>query len=110
MLSHGYDPESHEQRTPYGCVRVNREHMELFFEEVERGTPGEIIYEPVKAAAAENGRVYLEVHRDVYRTGVDAAASARARIENLGVSGQVDWEKVANVVKRRSGRTEDVTR
>lgn len=103
-------PETVYQYRSHGCIRMHREHMEPFFEEVERGTPGEIIYEPVKAAAAENGRVYLEVHRDVYRTGVDPGAEARARIENLGLSGQVDWGKVAEVVNRKSGRAEGVTR
>ena len=103
-------PETVYRLQSHGCIRVHAAHMETFFAAVEPGTPGEIIYEPVKAAAAENGRVYLEVHRDVYGKGVDPAAEARARIESLGLSGQVDWGKVAEAVKRKSGRAEDVTR
>jgi len=103
-------PETVYQYRSHGCIRVHPEHMEPFFEEVERGTPGEIIYEPVKAVAAEDGRVYLEVHRDVYGKGADPAAEARARIGSLGLSAEVDWGKVAEVVKRKSGRAEDVTR
>ncbi len=102
-------PETVYRLRSHGCIRVHAAHMEPFFEEVEPGTPGEIIYEPVKAAA-EDGRVYLEVHRDVYGTGADPAAAARTRIESLGLSDKVDWDKVAEIVKRKSGSAEDVTR
>ncbi len=102
-------PETVYRLRSHGCIRVHPAHMETLFAGVERGTPGEIIYEPVKAAA-EDGRVYLEVHRDVYGKGVDAAAAARARLESLGLPDKVDWGKVAEVVKLRSGRAEDVTR
>lgn len=103
-------PETVYRLRSHGCIRVHAAHMERFFAEVEPGTPGEIIYEPVKAAAAEDGRVYLEVHRDVYGKGGDPAAAARTRIGSLGLPDKVDWGKVANVVKRKSGRAEDVTR
>ncbi len=102
-------PETVYTLRSHGCIRVHPAHMETFFEEVEPGTPGAIIYETVKAAA-EDGRVYLEVHRDAYQKGMDQAAEARAQIESLGRSGTVDWAKVEEVVKRKSGRAEDVTR
>ncbi len=102
-------PETVYRFRSHGCIRVHPAHIEALFGEVERGTPGEIIYEPVKAAAVD-GRVYLEVHRDVYGKGADPAAAARKRIEGLGLSDGVDWDKVAAVVKRKSGRAEDVAR
>ncbi len=103
-------PETVFRLRSHGCIRVHPAHMETFYGEVEPGMPGEIIYEPVKAAATEDGRVYLEVHRDVYEKGMDPAAAAREQIETRGLSDRVDWEKVAAVVKRKSGKAEDVTR
>lgn len=103
-------PETVYRLRSHGCIRVHAAHMKPFFEDVEPGTPGEIIYEPVKAAVAEGGKVYLEVHRDVYGKAGDPAAAARTRIESLGVPERVDWGKVAEVVKRKSGRAENVTR
>ncbi len=103
-------PETVYRLRSHGCIRVHAAHMEPFFEDVEPGTPGEIIYETVKAAAAEDGKVYLEAHRDPYEKGEDPAAAARAQIESLGLSDRVDRGKVAGVVKRKSGRAEDVTR
>ncbi len=102
-------PETVYTLRSHGCIRLHPAHAETFFEEVEPGTPGAIIYETVKAAA-EDGRVYLEVHPDAYEKGVDQAAEARARIESLGLAAKVDWAKVGEVVKRKSGRAEDVTR
>jgi lipoprotein-anchoring transpeptidase ErfK/SrfK len=93
----------------HGCIRVYPDQMEEFFKEVTVNTPGEIIYRPVKLAITEQGRVFLEVHQDVYGKSSGLGLEARRLIEKQNLSGQVNWQKVESIVQRKSGVAEDVT-
>jgi L,D-transpeptidase ErfK/SrfK len=93
----------------HGCIRVAPEHMESFYQKVPRDTEGEIIYMPIKAAVTDEGRIYLEVHRDIYRKVKNPEVEVRSLFERLKVSERVNWRKVEAVVKDRSGVAEDVT-
>ncbi len=102
-------PATVHQFRSHGCIRVMPEHMELFFGQVEMNDAGELLYIPVKAARADDGRIYLEVHKDWYSWAGDAGTEARKLIESLGAQDRVDWEKIARVIRDRSGIAEDVT-
>jgi L,D-transpeptidase ErfK/SrfK len=93
----------------HGCVRVYPEQMKDFFNEVRVNTPGEIIYQPVKLAVTEEGRVFLEVHHDAYGRGVELQELARQLIEKRNIVDLVDWNKVESVVRRKEGLAEDVS-
>lgn len=93
----------------HGCIRVYPEQMEEFFKEVKVNTPGEIIYKPVKLAVTEEGRVFLEVHQDVYGKSSGLASEAKHLIEQKRLSEQVDWKKVESIVRLKSGVAEDIT-
>lgn len=94
----------------HGCIRVYPEQMEALFRDVAVNTPGVIIYKPVKLAITEEGRVFLEVHRDVYgRNSGGLATEARRLIERQNLSGRVDWQKVESMVRNTSGIAEDIT-
>jgi lipoprotein-anchoring transpeptidase ErfK/SrfK len=93
----------------HGCIRVYPEQMEEFFKEIKVNTPGEIIYKPVKLAVTEEGRVFLEVHRDVYGKSSGLALEARRLIEKQNLSGQVDWKKVETIVRLKSGIAVDIS-
>jgi lipoprotein-anchoring transpeptidase ErfK/SrfK len=94
----------------HGCIRVYPEQMEEFFKEVKVNTPGEIIYKPVKLAVTEEGRVFLEVHRDVYSKSSNGLASeARHLIQKQNLSERVDWKKVESIVRHTSGIAEDIS-
>jgi L,D-transpeptidase ErfK/SrfK len=73
------------------------------------GTPGEIIYVPVKLAVSNNNRIYLEVRTDMYRKIKSKSEHTRMMIHDRGVADKVDWEKVDRVIKEQSGIAEDVT-
>ena len=60
-------PSSVYRYLSHGCIRVLPEHMKQLFPRVQVGEGGEIIYEPVKVAVSDNGKVYLEVRTDVYK-------------------------------------------
>ena len=93
----------------HGCIRVYPQQMESFFREVKVNTPGEIIYRPVKLAAIEDGRIFLEVHRDVYGKGIALSRQAQSLIDRQQLSERVDWKKVRQVIKTRSGVAEDIS-
>lgn len=93
----------------HGCIRVYPEQMVEFFKGVKVNTPGEIIYKPVKLAVTEEGRVFLEVHRDIYGKSSGLATEARHLIEKQNLSGQVDWKKVESIVRLRAGVAEDIS-
>lgn len=93
----------------HGCIRVYPEKMKELFEEIRINTPGEIIYQPVKLAVTEEGRVFLEVHQDAYGRKAELEELARQLIERRNIEDQVDWDKVRSVVRRREGLAEDVS-
>jgi len=93
----------------HGCIRVMPEHIKQLFEKVELNTQGELIYKPVKAAVSDQGRIFLEVHKDIYGKIKDLKGEALKVIEKLGVPEKVNWEKVDSMLREKSGIAEDIT-
>jgi L,D-transpeptidase ErfK/SrfK len=84
--------------------------MESLFPEVRLNTPGEIVYQPVKVAVTREGKVYLEVHRDVYNRVKDLRLEAERLVAARGGAELVDWDKVDLALRRQAGVAIDVTR
>ncbi len=101
-------PTTVYQFRSHGCIRVLPEHIENFFVRVEINTTGEIIYTPVKVAVLK-GRVFLEVHGDIYRKFKDLRDEAKRVFEEYGLSDKVDWQKVDLMLQEKSGIAEDIT-
>jgi hypothetical protein len=93
----------------HGCIRVYPTEMESFFKEVAVRTPGEIIYKPVKLAVTEDGRIFLEIHKDIYGMVKNLKIEAKKLIEKENLSDRVDWDKVNSVIKKKDGVAEDIT-
>lgn len=93
----------------HGCIRMLREHIERLFPLVEINTQGEIIYEPVKIARTEDGRVYAEIRTDVYKKHRSLKDHTAKLLESKGVADKVDWLKIDKLIKDESGVAEDVT-
>ncbi len=102
-------PTTVYQFRSHGCIRVMSENIERFFEVVDIKTNGRIIYMPVKIAVTDEGRIYLEVHRDIYRKFKDLYEEAKRLIEQRGISEMVDWQKVKTLIKEKNGIAEDIT-
>jgi len=60
-------------------------------------------------AVSEEGRIFLQVDRDIYKMVKSLDEEARGQIEKRGLSEKVDWTKVENVLKAKSGIAEDVS-
>lgn len=93
----------------HGCIRVYPENMEKLFKVVDVNTSGEIIYKPVKLVTTEQGRVFMEVHPDVYGMRGSLLGEARRIINKMNLSEQVNWKKVEMIVKRKSGIAEEIS-
>jgi len=92
----------------HGCIRMHPDDVAQLFERVSVGNSGVLIYQPVIVALIE-GRVWIEAHPDEYRREPDAARSVRDAIEREGLSSDVNWVLVDEVLRQRRGRAVDVT-
>lgn len=92
----------------HGCIRLHPDDIAALFMLVEPGMRGQIVYEPILLAELD-GRIYLEVHGDIYdKGGVDFEMLnqiARAR----GLAGRIDWSQAYEVLTSFEGVARDVT-
>lgn len=102
-------PTTVYQYRSHGCIRVAPENMEKFFSEVEINTPGELIYMPVKLAIVDS-MIYLEVHKDIYGKYKNIKDLVKRVIEERDVTTKIDWQKVEQVIKEKSGVAEVITK
>lgn len=103
------DPWTVGRLTTHGCVRLYPEDIEYLYPMVDPGMPGEFVYQPVKLGERK-GRVFVEVHQDVYQRYEDLQAHARGVVENAGYTNRVDPGRLEVAVKQQLGYPIDVTR
>lgn len=101
-------PTTVYQFRSHGCIRVLGENIERLFNEVQIGTTGEIIYNPVKLAVLENGDIFLEVNGDIYQIYKDLRELTKELIKGRGIEDKVDWDKVELLIKEKSGIAEKI--
>jgi L,D-transpeptidase ErfK/SrfK len=107
---HGTDtPWAVGRLTTHGCIRLYPEDIPALFDEVHVGTKGEILYQPVKLGE-ENGRIFVEVHPDVYGRIKDLSRHALAEARRAGVARRIDKDRLLAAVERQRGIPVDVTR
>ena len=107
---HGTDtPWAVGRLTTHGCIRLYPEDIPELFDEVRVGTEGEILYQPVKVGE-ENGRIFVSVHKDVYKRFKSLEKHALAEVKKAGVASRVDPDRVRAAVAAMNGLPVDVTR
>lgn len=102
-------PQSIFDFRSHGCIRLHPDDAAALYAVVRVGDAGRIVYQPVLLFAEPAGRVWLEVHRDIYRHGVDHWALARELAAAAGVSQRIDWDEAAAVVAAQHGLAREVT-
>jgi len=102
------DPWTVGRLTTHGCIRLYPEDIEALYPLVDAGTPGEIVYQPVKFGESK-GRIYAEVHQDVYQTYPDLEAHAMSVLADSGLGPRVDLGLLREVVRAQTGVPTDVT-
>ena len=58
-------PTTDYQLRSHGCIRVLPKDIEWFYDEVEVGTLGELVYDPIKVAVTNAGNMFVQVDRHV---------------------------------------------
>jgi L,D-transpeptidase ErfK/SrfK len=99
-------PASIGQYQSHGCIRLHPDDIRSLFSLVRVGTPGDLIYEPVKVAVSA-GRVYLEAHPDVYGMKRPRLSDVGAALRSLDAP--VDWNRVTTVLTTRNRAAEVVS-
>ena len=93
----------------HGCIRLYPEDIGELFADVRVGTPGEIVYQPVKVGE-DGGRIYVQIHPDIYGRFADFSRHAWGEVRNAGVEDRVDRALLRSAVDDKSGIPVDVTR
>ena len=93
----------------HGCIRLYPEDIEQLFAAVQIGIPGEFLYQPVKIGARD-GRVYAQVHADIYTLTPGLFSEARRVLAETGWQDLVDLDRLARAVEEQTGIPVDVTK
>lgn len=102
-------PSSVGRYATHGCMRMHASDVERLYRETTNGMSVDIVYDPVSLAVDADGRIWLEVHDDVYRGRKADLSLVRQALTIANLAGWVDWDRAADVVKRRWGTAEDIT-
>lgn len=94
----------------HGCIRLHPDDIAELFERVKVGSTGRLVYQPVLLAATADGRILLEVHRDIYNEGSDPAQAVRDLAEAHGLSRDIDWSRVDAAIAAQQGLAREVGR
>jgi L,D-transpeptidase ErfK/SrfK len=92
----------------HGCIRLYPEDIKRLFHMVRPGTPVKIIYAPVKIGM-QNHRVFVEVHRDIYKRIANFEKYGLDLLKEKQMTGRVNLEKYRRALQRQSGIPVDVT-
>jgi L,D-transpeptidase ErfK/SrfK len=103
------NPWSIGRLTTHGCIRLYPEDIAELYTLVDPGMPAEFVYQPVKVGK-QGERVYVEVHRDVYKRMPNLRALARSELRRAKLEDRVDAERLQAALDEQSGIPVDVTR
>ena len=92
----------------HGCIRLYPEDIVNLFQAVQVGTPVKIIYSPVKFGII-SGKIYVEVHQDIYHRIEDFSEYGRQLLTEKGLVGKVDMVKFQAALDRKDGMPMDIT-
>jgi L,D-transpeptidase ErfK/SrfK len=72
------------------------------------GTPVNIVYSPIKIGFNQ-GRIFIEVHEDIYHRIPDPFQFTLCKLEEKGIQDLIDLEKMKEAVYQRRGVPIDIT-
>jgi L,D-transpeptidase ErfK/SrfK len=92
----------------HGCIRLYPEDIAKLFPMVAVKTPVEMIYEPVKLGL-QYGRLFVEVHPDIYGKIPDFLEYGLAKIRASGWEDRADRDLFLKALKEKKGLPVDIT-
>ena len=102
-------PASIYSLVTHGCVRLHPEDIENLFMQVEIGTSGRIIYEPVLIVRQDDS-IFIEVHPDAYGTAQPPLSLVLERARSEGYIERLDLALVRDAIRKRDGVVRDVAK
>jgi len=102
-------PESVGHSTSHGCIRMKTEDIGNLYSRITSGIPITIVYEPLKMAITSDNKIFLEAHPNTYKKPLPYWDHVKKLSDGKGLSGQIDWVKVTQVLNERNGIAEDIT-
>ncbi len=93
----------------HGCIRLHPDDIEALFNAVDLDDRGETLYLPLMLAQLDDGRIFLESERDIYRKGTGGIAAVRALAQASRIDDAIDWFRAGEVVNDEEGIARDVT-
>lgn len=92
----------------HGCIRSHPDDIAKLFERVDKGEPGKIIYSPVLLARLGDGRIFLEIHPDIYKKGIKPLTLVARLARAQGIANMLNWNGVKNVIRLKEGLAREV--
>ena len=86
----------------HGCIRLYNEDIAVLFHDVQVGSPGEFLYQPVKIGTRD-GEVFIEVHPDIYGLRGNLEDEAQQILSRRGWTDHVDQARLQRAVKDQTG-------
>ena len=86
----------------HGCIRLYPEDIDRLFHKTKVGTPGAIVYQPIKFGWRGDA-LYVEVHSDLYGKYPGLWNLAQDIVQSKGLEDQVDWKKLEGAVTAQTG-------
>lgn len=96
------NPWSIGRTATHGCVRLYEDHMRELFDRVPSGTPIRIVYQPLKWGA-DDERIYLEAHPDLYGRQPPTLNAVLAVPRALDLVDVLDLARVEEAVAQARG-------
>lgn len=91
----------------HGCIRAHADDIAELFSDVSRGTPGVLIYRRLMIAEV-GGKIYLEVHRDVYKKQPDVHTPFAELVKTLNLESRVDLERARDIIRKEDGIAREI--
>lgn len=86
----------------HGCIRLYNEDIAVLFREVQVGSPGEFLYQPVKIGS-RGDEVFVEVHPDIYKLRGNLEEVALEIIGRKGWMDRVDRTRLLRAIRDQTG-------
>jgi L,D-transpeptidase ErfK/SrfK len=93
----------------HGCVRLHPDDIEALFDDVDLNDTGVIAYYPLMLAKLDDGHIFVESDRDIYRKGTGGIDAVKALARAGGIDNLIDWPRAGEVLDAQEGIARDVT-
>jgi L,D-transpeptidase ErfK/SrfK len=91
----------------HGCIRAYAADIAGLFTEVSAGTAGLLVYRRLMIADV-GGKIYLEIHRDIYNKQPDAAVEFNRLLKDPNFDSVVDRKLAQDIMRKQDGIAHEI--